>query len=259
MDGRVVLITGATGHIGKVASETMAELNADLVLTDLDTIALDSLRNHLIQLNNNISITTIQCNLEIEVERNYLINKILTENIPLTSVINNAAYVGSSDLIGWNEEFSNQSLDSWNRAIEVNLTAPFHLVQKLSPLLLKSQSSSVVNIASIYADLGPDWRLYENLEMSSPAAYSISKGGLVQLTRWLSTTLAPTIRVNAISPGGIYRNQSEKFLERYISKTPLQRMAKEEDMRGALAFLISDMSSYVTGQVLKVDGGFSVW
>jgi NAD(P)-dependent dehydrogenase (short-subunit alcohol dehydrogenase family) len=95
--------------------------------------------------------------------------------------------------------------------------------------------------------------------MGNPAAYSVSKGGMVQFTRWLATVLAPEIRVNAISPGGIWRTQPEDFHRRYIERTPLGRMASEEDLKGAVVYLASDMSSYVTGQNLLVDGGWTSW
>ena len=95
--------------------------------------------------------------------------------------------------------------------------------------------------------------------MNNPAAYGAAKGGLLQLTRWLSTVLAPDIRVNAITPGGVLRGQPEVFQERYTSRTPLRRMAIEEDFKGAVAYLASDLSAYVTGQNLIVDGGWSVW
>ncbi len=95
--------------------------------------------------------------------------------------------------------------------------------------------------------------------MSNPAAYAATKGGLIQLTRWLSTTLAPEIRVNSISPGGIWRNQAEIFVERYVARTPLGRMANEKDFIGPLVFLCSDQGAYVTGQNIVVDGGWSAW
>ncbi len=95
--------------------------------------------------------------------------------------------------------------------------------------------------------------------MSNPAAYGASKGGLLQLTRWLATTMAPTVRVNAISPGGIARGQAQAFVERYKARTPLGRMATEDDFRGVVAYLATDMSAYVTGQNLLVDGGWGVW
>jgi NAD(P)-dependent dehydrogenase (short-subunit alcohol dehydrogenase family) len=95
--------------------------------------------------------------------------------------------------------------------------------------------------------------------MGNPAAYAASKGGLIQLTRWLSTTIAPEVRVNAISPGGIWRNQPDIFVKRYEERTPLQRMGTEEDMVGAVVYLASDLSKYVTGQNLMVDGGWTAW
>ena len=95
--------------------------------------------------------------------------------------------------------------------------------------------------------------------MANPAAYAASKGGLIQLTRWLATTLAPHVRVNCISPGGIFRNQPKAFVNRYETLTPLGRMATENDFRGVFAFLASDASQYVTGQNIVVDGGWGVW
>jgi NAD(P)-dependent dehydrogenase (short-subunit alcohol dehydrogenase family) len=95
--------------------------------------------------------------------------------------------------------------------------------------------------------------------MGNPAAYAASKGGLIQLTRWLATTIAPDVRVNVISPGGVYRNQPKKFVKRYVAKTPLGRMAIEEDFKGVIAYLASDLSAYVTGQNIIVDGGWTAW
>jgi NAD(P)-dependent dehydrogenase (short-subunit alcohol dehydrogenase family) len=126
-------------------------------------------------------------------------------------------------------------------------------------MLKISQGASIINIASIYGMFGPDWRLYKGTELSNPAAYSASKGGLIQFTRWLATSIAPYVRVNSISPGGIFRNQPKAFVRRYEARTPLARMATEDDFRGVVAFLASDMSKYVTGQNLVVDGGWGVW
>ena len=95
--------------------------------------------------------------------------------------------------------------------------------------------------------------------MANPAAYAASKGGLVQLTRWLSTSLAPCIRVNTISPGGVFRNQPESFVKKYESRTPLRRMATEDDLKGIVAYLASDLSLYTTGQNIVVDGGWTAW
>ncbi len=101
--------------------------------------------------------------------------------------------------------------------------------------------------------------MYDDTDMGNPAAYAVSKGGLIQLTRWLSTTLAPDIRVNSLSPGGVFRDQPNEFVQRYEAKTPLGRMAVEEDFKGTVTYLASDLSEYVTGQNILVDGGWTVW
>ena len=118
---------------------------------------------------------------------------------------------------------------------------------------------NIINIFSIYGEYGPDWRLYEGTTMGNPAAYAASKGGLIQLTCWLAITLAPDVRVNVISLGGVFRNQPEAFVRRYEDRTPLRRMATEDDFRGAIEYLASDMSRYVTEQNLRVDGVWGEW
>jgi NAD(P)-dependent dehydrogenase (short-subunit alcohol dehydrogenase family) len=107
---------------------------------------------------------------------------------------------------------------------------------------------------------GPDNRLYEGMEgVGNAAAYAASKGGILQLSRWLATSLAPSVRVNAISPGGIERGQDPTFIDRYAARTPMGRMGTEDDLKGAIAFLSSDLSTYVTGQNIVVDGGWTAW
>jgi NAD(P)-dependent dehydrogenase (short-subunit alcohol dehydrogenase family) len=143
--------------------------------------------------------------------------------------------------------------------LEVNVTAAFHLSQKLSGLLKNTGNGSIVNVSSIYGVVGPDMSLYNGTEMGNPAAYSVSKGGLIQLTKWLSTVMAPHVRVNCISPGGLARNQPESFSAKYIEKTPLKRMGIEEDFKGAVLYFASDLSQWVTGVNLMVDGGWTAW
>lgn len=256
LKNRTALITGATGHLGNIISLTLADLNCNLILVDKDLDDLNKLKFKLKK--NDIKIDVLASNLEIEVNRNTLIKNVYDKG-SLDILINNAAFVGDSKIGGWNVSFENQSLETWRRAFEVNLTAIFHLSQKLSALLKASKHASIINIASIYGVFGPDFKLYENTDLGNPAAYSASKGGLIQLTRWLATSLAPNIRVNSISPGGIERNQPESFKEKYILKTPLKRMAKEDDLIGIIAFLASDMSCYMTGQNISVDGGWGIW
>ena len=188
-----------------------------------------------------------------------MINDLTGQDEHLDILINNAAFVGTSDLKGWVTDFENQSVETWQRALEVNLTAAFDLSKGLAPKLKQNGHGSIINIASIYGLNGPDYSLYEGTDMGNPAAYAASKGGLLQLTRWLSTTLAPDVRVNSISPGGVFRNQPEEFVKRYKARTPLGRMASEEDIKGAMVYLASDLSMYMTGQNLVVDGGWTAW
>ena len=258
MSGRRVLITGGAGHLGRVMAETLAELGASIILLDRPGAQFESIQNDLVH-QWKVSCLCIECDLESEEERNRAIQEIRSDGKALNCLINNAAFGGTTALEGWVTPFEMQSLATWRRALEVNLTAPLHFSQAFAPDLRVAKGGNIINITSIYGELGPDWRLYEGTEMGNPAAYGASKGGLAQLTRWLATTLAPEIRVNAISPGGVFRNQPEAFVRRYEDKTPLRRMATEDDFRGAIAYLASDMSRYLTGQVIGVDGGWSVW
>ena len=258
LHGRRALITGATGGIGQEMAVTIAELGGSLLLVDRPGSDYESIKQKILD-NWNVEIECIDCDLENEDARIALINMINKDEQGLDILINNAAFVGTSGLEGWVTDFENQSIETWRRAMEVNLTSAFHLSQGCAPLLRKSKKSSIVNIASIYAINGPDYSLYDGTDMGNPAAYAVSKGGLVQLTRWLATTLAPDIRVNAISPGGVLRNQPKEFIQRYNARTPLGRMATEEDFKGVIAYLASDLSQYVTGQNLLVDGGWTIW
>jgi len=256
-DSRVI-ITGANGCIGKEIALTIAELGGDLILVDYPGTNYSEIKNKITD-TWDVRVDIIDCDLESENDRNRLIESVSKDGFGLDVLINNAAFVGDSNLKGWVTDFENQSVETWRRAIEVNLTSVFHLSQGFFPLLEKSKIASIINIGSIYAINGPDYSLYSGTNMGNPAAYSASKGGLIQLTRWLSTTLAPNIRVNAISPGGVIRDQPIDFIERYNSRTPLGRMATEEDFKGVIAFLASNLSSYMTGQNLLIDGGWTTW
>ena len=257
LKGQLALITGGAGHIGRTIASGLAELGCDLCLLDLEESKVDEVAAEL-HFKWGTRVVALQVNLEIDVERCKVAPFIEAHFGRLDILINNAAFLPREKLEGWVAPLEEQSLEVIRRCLEVNLTAGFHLVQTLSALL-RSAHGRIINIGSIYGVLGPDYSLYIDTEMGNPAAYAMSKGGLVQLSRWLATTLAPTVRVNCLCLGGVARNQSEVFVERYVARTPLGRMATEEDFMGAIAFLASDLSAYVTGQVLLIDGGWTVW
>ena len=257
LKGNTIVITGSFGNLGRAFCSYVKHLQPRLIMLDQGTSVSNEFVESLESCGAKVEVFPLD--LENRSERKRIFEEISRACESVDVLINNAAFVGSSELAGWNTNFGEQSLETWDRALNVNLSAPFELIQYLHKKLNESDKASVVNIGSIYGEFGPDWSLYENTGMGNPAAYSASKGGLLQITRWLATTLSPSIRVNAISPGGIQNNQPQIFLDRYISKTPLKRMATVQDIVPAVAFLASTDSKYITGQNLRVDGGWSIW
>lgn len=258
LHGRVALVTGATGHIGRAFCDALAEMGADIALLDQTP---EHCSNESTRIRGMYQVRTLSLPTD-------LTNEKAVRTVPQTVVdklgrldilINCAAIAPATGTGGWAVPFAQQTSEAWRLALEVNLTAAFTLIQASTEALSISGHGSVINVASIYGMVGPDMRLYEDTTMANPAAYAVSKGGLLQFTRWLATTLAPRVRVNSITPGGVWRNHPESFHERYRFRTPLQRMACEEDFKGAAVYLASDLSAYITGHNLVVDGGWTIW
>lgn len=258
LEGRVALVTGGAGYIGRAIAGAFAEAGADVALIDKADACLDEACADVTSAGA-IRVIPLVVDLADEHAVRGIVPAVRSALGGIDILVNCAAFVGTAQLSGWVTAFEQQSADVWRQALEVNLTSAFILVQAAAPVLRASGHGSVINIGSIYGMLGPDMRLYDGTSMGNPAAYAASKGGLLQMTRWWATVLAPDIRVNCISPGGIWRNQPEVFAERYVERTPLHRMGTEEDMKGSALFLASDLSAYVTGQNLVVDGGWSAW
>ena len=258
LTGRKALVTGATGHLGLVVDETLMELGAAVALQDLDAKACRQQAERLSRSRGKVAVA-VPCDLMDEAQTRRAVRQAIERLGGLDILVHCAALMGTTKLNGWSVPFERQTVEAWDAALRVNLTAAFVIAQEARGALEASSHGSVIFLASIYGLVGPDLRLYEGTDMVNPAGYGASKGGMLQLMRYLSTTLAPRVRVNAISPGGILRGQPEAFRRRYIERTPLGRMATEEDLKGAVAFLASDLSTYVTGHNLVVDGGWTAW
>ena len=252
MDGMTVLITGGGGHIGRATGAALAEKGANLAL--LDKADTTDFCQDMIQ----------QFGVRAEQIDTDLMDPKALEQVPAQmqdrfggcdGLVNNAAFY--DDMPGWGVPFGKEGYEAWMAVMQVNLLAPFFLAQSLTELLSASGKGSIVNIASIYGVVGPDHGLYAGTEMTNPAAYAASKGGLIAVSGWLSTVMAPKVRVNTVTPGGVARGQLPELVERYEAKTPLKRMATEQDVSYAIAMLMDPGAGYITGQNLLVDGGWT--
>jgi NAD(P)-dependent dehydrogenase (short-subunit alcohol dehydrogenase family) len=193
----------------------------------------------------------------VHIERDWGTPHVLVNNAALDSPPNAAA--------GGNGPFETYPLDSWRRVIDVNLTGVFLSCQVFGSRMATASLGSIINVASIYGLVSPDQRVYEYRRQAGedffkPAAYSASKSGLLNLTRYLATYWAPrNVRVNTVSFAGVFNRQDEAFLQEYEKRVPLGRMAREDEYNGAIVFLASDASSYMTGANLVLDGGYTAW
>jgi NAD(P)-dependent dehydrogenase (short-subunit alcohol dehydrogenase family) len=256
LSGRLALVTGGRGGIGRVLAETLVDLGARVLVSDLPGRELPkSSEEGLLSSGAKSEFFPADFTKQGDMDRLGAYVDLLPK---LDIVVHCAGLVGSADLDGWNTDFVGQTVETWDFALKVNLTSAFSLAKAVYPSLRRSSGGVMILLSSIYAFLGPDPGLYVGSNMSSPAAYFASKGGIEQLGRWLASTWAPEIRVNMLCPGGVFRGQPSAFVDRYVAKTPLARMASEDDFRGPIGFLCSDLSRYMTGQSLIVDGGISI-
>jgi NAD(P)-dependent dehydrogenase (short-subunit alcohol dehydrogenase family) len=254
LTGRTAVVTGGAGPLGAVLADALATAGARVVVVDLReescAAAVDALPG--------VGHLAVAANLLDPRGLSRVVDSV-QELGSCDVLVHNAAFTGTSGVPGYAVPFEEQTDEAFAMALALNLTAPFSLTRRLTPLLRAGGHGSVVNVSSIYGLVGPNMGLYDGTLMGNPAAYAASKGGLAQLTRYLSTVLAPEVRVNAFAPGGIGRGQDDAFVERYERLTPLARMGTEDDFRGVVTWLASDASAYVTGQVIAVDGGWTAW
>jgi len=240
----VAIVTGANGLLGRRHVEALAEAGATVVGVDVDTTDVTQPRS-IIELRDRVL-------------RDHGRIDVLVNNAAMNDMVENPMQDAEAS------KFENYPLELWKKVLDVNVTGVFLCSQILGTVMAQQQRGSIINIASTYGVVAPDQSIYrtENGTQSffKSAAYPTSKGAVVMFTKFLATYWGNAgVRVNALSPGGVENGQPDVFLKRYSEKTPLGRMATSEDYMGALMFLASDASAYMTGQNLIIDGGWTAW
>jgi len=238
LEGKTALITGGAGFLGKKHAEAIEEAGGKAILTDI--------------------INDENC-LYMDVTNKDSILEVANKTDKIDILINNAAIDNKMLSKNINNNFESFDLDRWNKSLEVNLTGAFLCSQVFIKKMLDDNIKGVVlNIASDLGVIAPDNRIYEN--DVKPVDYCVSKSALIGLTKYLATYYADKgIRVNSISPGGVYSGQSSSIVKKLTNLIPMGRMAKKDEYKGAIKYCCSDESSYMTGHNLIIDGGRSVW
>lgn len=241
LKNKIIVILGGSGMLGK---EFVKQIKGN------DGVAINADINE----QSDLDKCTYQCDITDEKSIALLIENVIIKFGRIDGWIN-TAYPRTAD---WGAKIDNISFDSWRKNIDMHMNGYFIASKLAIDAMLPNKKGSLINISSIYGMVGPDFTIYDGTEMTMPAAYSAIKGGLTNLGQYLASYYGKSgIRVNTISPGGIFDNQPESFVTNYNKKVPLKRMGTPEDIAPAAIYLLSDASSYVTGHNLVIDGGWT--
>jgi len=258
---KVAIVTGGLGLIGKYHCRALAEAGATVIVADIDKFKAEEFAFELgnDSIGGEMDVTNPE---SIKDARNHVIKKyghidILVNNAAVNDMFENPSAELEQSM------FENYPLEMWNKMLDANLTGVFLCSQIFGKEMVKQGKGSIINIASTYGIVAPDQSLYKDEEgnqtfYKSPA-YPVTKGGVIAFTKFLASYWGRSgVRINALSPGGVENSQKEFFIKNYSGKTPLGRMAAPSDYKGALVFLASDASAYMTGSNLVIDGGFTI-
>jgi NAD(P)-dependent dehydrogenase (short-subunit alcohol dehydrogenase family) len=240
LNNKVIAVTGGNGLIGKCIVENIKNKNG--IAINLDINNEDTQGNNL-----------LKCDVSNYGSIKSCIDGIVSKFGRLDGFVN-CAYPRTKD---FGSKFEETSLDSWKQNVDLQLNSVFMTCNEALKIMKEQKSGSIVNIGSIYGVVGNDFSIYEGTEICPPAAYAAIKGGTINFTRYLASYFGGfDIRVNCVSPGGVFDSQNQIFVENYSKKCPMKRMAKAKEIAPAVSFLLSDEASYITGHNLIVDGGW---
>lgn len=267
LTGRVGVVTGGGGQLGFEFCKTLAEAGAAVGVVDLNGTAAQTTADALTKAG--YKALALPTDITQPESVNAAVAQVLSTFGRLDVLVNSAALDPKFDPDALSKgitpgAFEDYPLELWNAAMNVNLTGMFLMTQAcVKPMIDQGKKGSIINICSTYGLNGPDQRIYikEGKRVAfKPVYYTVTKAGVMGFTKYLAAYYAGTeIRVNALTPGGVYNNHEEYFVKNYSAKTILGRMANKDEMNGALLFLSSEASSYMTGNNVVVDGGWTAW
>ena len=237
---KIIIVTGGSGLLGK-------EIITNLIAKGARAINAD------INVETNLKKQTL--NIDITSEES-IVNaiKLVSDFYGKIDGLVNNAYPRTKD---WGTKFEDITYESWQKNVDMQMNTTFLFIQKIMPELLKTKGS-IVNMTSIYGVVGNDLTMYENTSINTAAPYSAIKGGVINFSRYLASYYGRQgVRINCVSPGGIFDHQHETFVANYEKKVPMGRMGNPDDIAPSVAFLLSDDAKYITGQNLIVDGGWT--
>jgi len=262
LKGRIAVVTGALGLIGINHCKALTEAGASVVVCDLDETKCKEFAAKLAQKSIGIGVDIANkesvVNLKDEVIQTFGKVDILVNNAALNDSFENPQAAAEQSM------FENYSLEMWQKSLDVNITGMFLCSQVIGTMMAERGTGSIINIASTYGITAPDQSIYRNDKgeqtFYKSASYPVTKGAVIMFTKFLAAYWGKKgVRVNTLSPGGVENNQEDFFIRNYSAKTPLGRMAQPKDYKGALVFLASNASNYMTGANLVVDGGWTAW
>jgi len=254
---KVVFLTGAAGLLGTQYATALSSAGANVVLADINYNKCKKIEKELKE-KNNVSPFSIKMDISNKKSIDNAIAKVMKKYSTIDVLVNNAVFPETQK--ERSIQFEKFPLELWNKIFAVNVTGVFLCNQKIGSIMVKQKKGSIINISSMYGIVAADQRIYGNSGLNSTAAYAVTKSSLFNFTRYLASYWRNTgVRINTLTLGGVENNQDPKFIQKYSEKTMIGRMAKKNEFTGALIFLASDASSYMTGSNMVVDGGWTAW